>query len=103
MPRDIETMSRILQDPRVFGFNCLGGDQPRINASEAPVSLVTILHHLVATSFTKLSLVMKLNPAIHPGRIFMHALLGTRLLFPRFFVLYRFNRKFQLPEATPRK
>jgi hypothetical protein len=30
----------------------------------------------------------------------MYWLLGTRMVLPRFLVLYRFNRKLQLPEAT---
>jgi hypothetical protein len=99
MPRDIETMSRILQDLQVLGFQCLGGDQPRIDARESAVSLAGILHHLVMTSFTKLSIVMKSNTPIHPNRIFMHSLLETRLSLSQVLGLYRFNRKLQLPEA----
>jgi hypothetical protein len=98
--RGIETMLLILQDPQMLRFNCLGRDSRRINASEAPLSLATILHHSVATSFMKLSVVMKSKSVIDRGRIFVHSLVETRVLPSRFLVLCRFNRKSQLPEAT---
>jgi hypothetical protein len=99
IPRDTETLWRILQDPQVLIFNCLGGDSLPINTIGAPVSLATILHRSVANSVMKLSMAMK-STAIHPARIFVHLLFETRVRLSRFLVLYRFHRTFQAPEAA---
>jgi hypothetical protein len=101
IPRNIDIIAGILQDPQVLRLNCLGDALFNIIPSTDPVPMATVLHRALETCYEKFFLTSGLKSPFCSKRIFMHSLFESRILLARFLVLYRAYRQITIPQSIP--
>jgi hypothetical protein len=89
IPRNIDIISGILQDPLVLRLNSLGDALLDIIPFTDPVPMATVPHRAFEIWCEKLFLTSGLKSPFRSRRIFMHSPFESRILLARFVVLYR--------------
>jgi hypothetical protein len=102
IPRNIDIMAGILQDPQVLRLNSLGDALPDIIPFTDPVPMATVLHWALETCCEKFFLISGIMSPFRSKRIFMHSLFESCILLARFLILDHAYRQITIPNQYPK-